>query len=1806
VIFSSLVRRMPQWLRRGSLRAAPMGDAYKRCQLEPLEKRSLMAADIHLGAVYFEEATGDDSAGDRIEVTFQGGEAGTQLTQIIIDTDKDGLGLSTGDLFFDTQSGGLGAFKNAGLNIQTPQGFTVVSSTVTDGGTRLVINLSGFDAGEKLVFTIDVDEAQFVNGNTVDVNSLVEGGEFQRSKLTGTFSAPHFYDATGTGSFFDAYDNNFAQAAAQNGTQLGLPPDNYIPPDNADRTDRTAGAVVLIAQQSLPVSLAGTVYHDVNLNNARETGELGISGVVLQLWRKNVDGSYTFTGDTTTTDAQGNYKFDILEQGVFGVVEAQPATYFSVGAQVGTVNGTAVGRVETVDSMYDVNLRGGQHGVRYDFGEAKQAELHGHVYYDADNDGVFDSNEVGIGGAKVIIQYLPTTGVQPAAIEVFTNADGSWSATGLRPGSYRVTEVTPAGYFDGLDRAGDAGGTATNPGDLISGVFLAGGQVGRNYDFGELLPATLSGRVHADLNGDCTYQSGEPLIAGVQVQLFDSAGNLVQTTTTDANGVYKFTGLAPGVYSVFEVQPAGYFDGGEAVGTAGGSVTGNDRVGNINLLPGVNATGYDFCEKLPASLSGRVHADANGDCIFQPGEQLLSGVEVRLFDSNGNVVATTTTGADGVYKFSNLAPGTYSVFEVQPSGYFDGGEKVGTAGGNVTGDDRVGGITLGSGVNATGYDFCENVPVSLSGYVFVDLNDNCMREQGETGIAGVTITLLDANGNNTNRTTTTDANGFYRFDGLAPGVYGVAEAQPTSYVDGQDCPGTAGGENDGNDRITGAMLNPGVNGQEYNFGELIPSSISGRVHADKNGDCTFQEGEQPLAGVQIQLRDNAGNVIATAVTGADGVYVFNGLAPGVYQVFEVQPGGYFDGGEKVGSAGGTVGGNDLITSITLGPGITATGYDFCENEPVSLSGYVYVDLDNDGVRDVGETGIAGVTLALLDANGAPTMRTVTTDANGFYRFDGLAPGVYGVTEVQPTAYIDGLDAAGNAGGSAQNPGDTITGATLNAGLHGVEYNFGELLPATIRGRVHGDLNGDCVYQEGELLLGGVTIELRNAAGTVIATTTTASDGTYSFGGLAPGVYSVFEVQPAGYFDGGENVGTAGGVAGNDLITGITLAAGVNATDYNFCEKLPASIAGRVFSDPNADTIYDASTGSTPIAGAVIELLDSAGNVIATTTTDANGEYRFTGLAPGVYRLRELQPDGYFDGDEVVGNAGGELGGNDLMVNIELSSGENGVEYNFAELPPATLSGYVYQDGPTIFLDEGETLNVGDVRDGTRTGDDTPLAGVTLRLTDEFGNALTDTFGNVIETVTDSSGYYQFTGLRQGRYGVVQVQPDGYIDGIDTAGTLGGAASNGQPVAAGAGVDLFNPTLYPPNADAIYGIQVDYGQHGAEYNFSEVITATTPPPPIIENPPFLPPTIPQNIALPMPAPLAFPAAGPAPRIPGLTPLPTEGAGGGGSPFSWHLSVIDAGYPRGRAENQTPDVRFTGMQSELFAWRKNAEMLGKSRWTVRRESPGRDMQIVFGAPDSIPVTGDFNGDGKAEVGVYIGGEWFIDLNGNGLWDDDDLWAKLGKKDDLPVVGDWDGDGKSDIGIYGPEWIGDSRAVAAEPGLPDAQNQPTKTAKNLPPRPEDATMGERWMKLTAAGQSREDVIDHVFYYGNAPDTPVAGDWNGDGVDTIGHFRNGRWRLDVDGTGRHSRHDVEFRYGQAGDRPVVGDFNRDGVDEIGVFRDGKWYIDTDGDRELTDRDLVIDFGQAGDQPIVEDFDADGEDELGVYRDGELDSREL
>src|SRR5262249_5396012 len=146
-------------------------------------------------------------------------------------------------------------------------------------------------------------------------------------------------------------------------------------------------------------------------------------------------------------------------------------------------------------------------------------------------------------------------------------------------------------------------------------------------------------------------------------------------------------------------------------------------------------------------------------------------------------------------------------------------------------------------------------------------------------------------------------------------------------------------------------------------------------------------------------------------------------------------------------------------------------------------------------------------------------------------------------------------------------------------------------------------------------------------------TTTAVDGSYSFGDLRPGTYVLTETQPDEYLDGKDTVGTQGGTAGDDVLSNIVLLAGVDGTDNNFGALAPSSLAVFVYVDDNRNGVFDPASES-GIFGVTITLtgVDDLGNAVSvTTTTDIDGSYSFVGLRPGTYSLHETQPARYRDG-----------------------------------------------------------------------------------------------------------------------------------------------------------------------------------------------------------------------------------------------------------------------------------------------------------------------------------------------------------------------------------------------------------------------------------------------------------------------------------------------------------------------------------------------------------------------------------------------
>jgi hypothetical protein len=206
---------------------------------------------------------------------------------------------------------------------------------------------------------------------------------------------------------------------------------------------------------------------------------------------------------------------------------------------------------------------------------------------------------------------------------------------------------------------------------------------------------------------------------------------------------------------------------------------------------------------------------------------------------------------------------------------------------------------------------------------------------------------------------------------------------------------------------------------------------------------------------------------------------------------------------------------------------------------------------------------------------------------------------------------------------------------------------------------------------------------------------------------------------------------------------------------------------------------------------------------------------------------------------------------------------------------------------------------------------------------------------------------------------------------------------------------------------------------------------------------------------------------------------------------------------------------------------------------------------------PIVGDWNGNGITKIGVYKDASWYLDYNGNGVWDSGDKECQYPTQPyTAPVVGDWDGNGNSSVGYY--RW--------------------------------------GWVFLDYYGEGK--YSKSYAFFDQVPDydhTPVVGDWNGDRKTDIGVYNiyNGDWNLDYDGNGDS---DKWYNFGVGIWTPVVGDWNGDGKSKIGIYKDGAWRLDYNGDGSVI---KVYSFGTTGSAPIIGDWNGDGKSKIGVYKDG-------
>ena len=264
--------------------------------------------------------------------------------------------------------------------------------------------------------------------------------------------------------------------------------------------------------------------------------------------------------------------------------------------------------------------------------------------------------------------------------------------------------------------------------------------------------------------------------------------------------------------------------------------------------------------------------------------------------------------------------------------------------------------------------------------------------------------------------------------------------------------------------------------------------------------------------------------------------------------------------------------------------------DFGYRGTASLGDRVWLDVDADGVQDAGEAGINGVTVQLLDGGGT-VIATAVTAGNGTYTFGNLTAGTYTVRVVSatlPAALVPSFDLDGIA-----------TAHTATAGLAGgqnrTDVDFGYRGTGSLGDRVWLDTDADGVQDAGEAGINGVTVQLLDAGGTVLATAVTSGNGTYIFGNLPGGTYSVQVVAatlPAALapsFD-------LDGIATAHRATA-GLAGGQNRTDVDFGYRGTGSLGDRVWRDLDGDGTQD--VGEPGINGITVEAYYNGSGLLLT-------------------------------------------------------------------------------------------------------------------------------------------------------------------------------------------------------------------------------------------------------------------------------------------------------------------------------------------------------------------------------------------------------------------------------------------------------------------------------------------------------------------------------------------------------------------------------------------------------------------------------
>ena len=655
-------------------------------------------------------------------------------------------------------------------------------------------------------------------------------------------------------------------------------------------------------------------------------------------------------------------------------------------------------------------------------------------------------------------------------------------------------------------------------------------------------------------------QDGDELgLSGINIQLLDKDGKVIQSTKTGNLGEYEFKKLPEGEYFVKFMIPNSYIVTKKSEGSErekDSDTNENGKTAQITLIAGENKKDIDvgLSSKL-ANLGDKVWFDRNANGIQDVNEtQGVENVLVKLYDENNKFIAETKTVSTGQYLFRNLVPGNYYVIFEMPSNYKVSPQLIANNTSKDSNANPSSGKTkifrLFAGRDDKSIDMgLYQETTKVGDRVFYDLNKNGIQDNGENGVANVVVKLYSADNGTLIKTTKTSASGIYLFEDITPSEYYIVFIKPAGYTITDAGKGTQ--EKDSNPDKSGRTenftLNAGTQNSSIDMGVYQNVvSFGDKVFLDTNHNGLQDIGEKGVRDVKVTIVSANSDFKKSMLTDENGNYLFTHLSAGEYSAeFSDIPYGHLitqkdvnENNNDLNDSDGFLKDKKIITEVALlTPGMNDLSWDLGIYKTVCLPGksvlgnLVWEDFNKNGIQDIGERGIENIAVTLYNNDTDEKIATTITDGNGLYEFAHVNPEFnYYVQFTVPAGYVvspqnqDEETIDSNADATGKTDVITLIADKINSSVDMGLYHEG----ATIGDRVFfDDFNGvsNGIQDLGEQGVFDVKVTLYDVNGKEIQTTRTNASGEYHFTNVEIGRYTIgFSELPESYVFAGKNQG----------------------------------------------------------------------------------------------------------------------------------------------------------------------------------------------------------------------------------------------------------------------------------------------------------------------------------------------------------------------------------------------------------------------------------------------------------------------------------------------------------------------------------------------------------------------------------------------------------------------------------------------------------------------------------------------------------